>query len=532
MLSRNYNDFSKKMKKIAFHLLLIPLYFITAQFNQNISEVYLEDLVRPVLVVIACSLFLYLVLLLFMKDSQKAALSASMILFMFFLYGLVYGALKTISISMARHRFLLPLFLILMGVLVWKFSRMKAMKHTLTQLFNLFSIVLLILPAINIFHYYRSLPKANTQPAEVSQTSSVSRGETSGQLPDIYFIIADAYGREDYLKEKYDFANSEFINWLEQEGFYVAHCARSNYAHTVLSLSSSLQMNYISSYASEDQYFDGGLDDYVVHNAVRERLESYGYQTVSFENVHWDFSDADVFYDFRINIFSPYLRPFENMILTNSMFRAAVEFNSSTQEYFSALTSTPVKEHYLRQKFILDTLENEAIELDSPKFVFAHVETPHGPYVFEEDGSFQQEDAFYRGEYYSAINDTYGNLGYITQIKFMNDSLEKIVEKILSESANPPIIIIQGDHSIDEFGPEEDRMKIFYAVYLPDEDYSSFYSSITPVNTFRIIFNQYFGMNYELLEDRAYYSQRADRFTWQEVWEDSSTCQEASLEKY
>jgi hypothetical protein len=32
----------------------------------------------------------------------------------------------------------------------------------------------------------------------------------------------------------------------------------------------------------------------------------------------------------------------------------------------------------------------------------------------------------------------------------------------------------------------------------------SLYKSISPVNTFRVIFNEYFGGNYELLDDRSY----------------------------
>lgn len=39
------------------------------------------------------------------------------------------------------------------------------------------------------------------------------------------------------------------------------------------------------------------------------------------------------------------------------------------------------------------------------------------------------------------------------------------------------------------------------------EDGKSFlFASITPVNTFRLIFNLYFGARFELLNDRSYYS--------------------------
>jgi hypothetical protein len=39
---------------------------------------------------------------------------------------------------------------------------------------------------------------------------------------------------------------------------------------------------------------------------------------------------------------------------------------------------------------------------------------------------------------------------------------------------------------------------------LPNADKDIFYPSITPVNSFRVIFNHYFNLNYELLPDKSY----------------------------
>jgi hypothetical protein len=68
----------------------------------------------------------------------------------------------------------------------------------------------------------------------------------------------------------------------------------------------------------------------------------------------------------------------------------------------------------------------------------------------------------------------------------------------------PPIIIIQGDH-----GPwlqsKEKRMWILAAMYLPGHE-DKLYSTITPVNMFRLVFNSYFGGKYELLKDVSYFS--------------------------
>lgn len=48
-------------------------------------------------------------------------------------------------------------------------------------------------------------------------------------------------------------------------------------------------------------------------------------------------------------------------------------------------------------------------------------------------------------------------------------------------------------------------MAIFNAYYYPSQDYSRLYPEITPVNTFRVILNQFLGASYEVLEDRSYF---------------------------
>ena len=52
---------------------------------------------------------------------------------------------------------------------------------------------------------------------------------------------------------------------------------------------------------------------------------------------------------------------------------------------------------------------------------------------------------------------------------------------------------------------------------MPNNGTSRLYDSITPVNSFRVILNHYFNENYELLEDKMYYSNSQTELNFTDV---------------
>jgi len=56
------------------------------------------------------------------------------------------------------------------------------------------------------------------------------------------------------------------------------------------------------------------------------------------------------------------------------------------------------------------------------------------------------------------------------------------------------------------------RTRILNAYLLPGNGASRLYDSISPVNTFRVILNHYFGTAYPLLADRTFYSSPTDNY--------------------
>jgi len=110
----------------------------------------------------------------------------------------------------------------------------------------------------------------------------------------------------------------------------------------------------------------------------------------------------------------------------------------------------------------------------------------------------------------------------------LNHELTEIISDILARSATPPIIILQGDHGpgayfdmlkLDNNSCLSERFSILNAYYFPDRDYQLLYPSITPVNSFRVVLNQYFGAKLDLLEDKNYYATWTSPYLFTDVTE-------------
>jgi len=474
-------------KTIVIHPFLFALYPIVFLAAHNKGQLFsVKEILIPIAITTCFALLSWSLLSFVLKDTKKAGLLVSLSLFLFFSYGHFYNMISfcffdemlatrfvVLGHEIGPNKVLFPVWGILLLLGAYFSIKTRIHLHNFTNLLNIVASFLVLIPLINIVSfelktagaskYNRSGKNAEFDTTDFPQADA---------LPDIYYIILDSYVASNTLKEVFGYDNSEFIDHLADKGFYVASKSRSNYTSSYLALASSLNMeyiNYLSERLGESKSYRI-INQMIKKNKVMNFLRSKGYKFVHFSS-GWGATHYNPYAD--LDLQPSYLNEFSVLILKTTMLR-------------------PFLKHFIQsdsKSRILYTFDKlgEVPNIKDPTFAFAHILAPHD-YVF--GGT------------------------YLEQLPIINKKIGILVDAILSKSDMPPIIIFQADHGTAFTGkfdePTEElireRMRIFNAYYLPAGGRDLLYESITPVNSFRLIFKYYFGAKLDLLDDYSYFS--------------------------
>jgi hypothetical protein len=410
-----------------------------------------------------------------------------------------------------RHSYLLILLSILYLAFLWLALRNETALETSRNFLAFTALVLIIMNLGQSLYYDYGTYQAKKM--LLSQSQQPERKSGSANLPDVYLIVLDAHGRQDVLKNNFGYDNSAFVEGLQNLGFYVAQCSQSNYASTNLSLSSVFSMNYIPV----------GLDSTArlppfKETTLRNTLYSLGYTIITFENRasgHFDLQE-----DIRLSRnqlilgqlnLTGGLNEFEEEMLQTTILKLFWDTSLIPGFNEDAVIRLENYEHYQQTKFILSRLK-DVPKMRSPKFVFVHILVPHGPYIFTADGKFK------------SVEDRSKN-GYRDNSEFIDENILPTLRSVIAESERPPIIVLMGDHGPPpgKYATREDRMENLDAYFVNRETMADLYGSITPVNSFRVIFNHYFGGSYPLLQDVSHYAYKLKQLSNAPIVENTCT---------
>lgn len=502
-------------RPLVIHPLLFAIFPILSLFAHNIAVVFFKEIIPPSIAAIIFTLLLFFFLDFILKDKQKAGLIATLFVFLFFSYGHFYGLIKYLMPNVIKlFDSVSQKAVFLSGAIIFILCAYFCVKTrrrliNLTNFLNVVSVSLIVICSVNIGLYELKSVNIwqNKGSLKNSEINTVDSKHTV-KPPNIYYIILDGYARGDILKELYHYDNAGFLNYLIKKGFYIASQSSSNYCQTNLSLASSLNMEYLDSLNKAIDVKDSDrkfLVGAIKNNAVFRFLKKYGYTTIAFSSGYYgtEIEKADIYISA-----GPSINLFQNELINITPLPVIFSVFFKEREYDL---------HRGRIMSILYNLKNIS-KKRGPYFVFAHIFCPHPPFVFGPRGEkLNPTQKFMIGDGSHLLDkiprDKYIE-GYKKQLEFLNIKIEETIDAIMSSSPEPPVMILQADHGPGSMLSWNDarntnfkeRMSILNAYYLPGDGKADLYPSITPVNTFRVVFNRYFETNYNLLNDKSYFS--------------------------
>ncbi len=476
------------LKKLSvIHPFLFAIFPILFLFTHNIEEVSAAEFLLLVPIAIVGTLILFFLLRLITKNYNKSGIIVSCFLALFFSYGHVRDLRPYLEIggsNISSGFFLGPLWglLCIIGALLVIKSRSNFLSFT--KFLNIVAITSVIISLVNIGIY--EVKTINLGQGKIDEEGNSLILSNPDTLPDIYYIVLDMYARASTLDQFFDYDNSEFIDYLTSKGFHVTSKSRSNYPDTIHSVASSLNMEYLVESKSKAE-----LIEMVQNNKVSRFLKSKGYQYAFVSNGYFEKGMSKYADVYKVASRIP-ISDFTNFLIRTTVL-------APFMAYFFGMNEARARAQIL---YSFDVLANIP-DLKEPTFVFAHVLCPHPPYVFDRNGN---PSLLVKGQDPRDFKEQ-----YLDQVIFVSKKVETLVDEILTKSDVAPIIILQADTGplFPEAGMDEAtniniEMNIFNAYYFPEKGYDLLYESITPVNSFRAVFNLYFDTNYDLLKDESY----------------------------
>jgi len=496
-------------KFIVIHPILIALFPVLLVYSQNIHLILIQGIIFPILIILGITIVIWASIRFVLKNTRKSALLTSLYVFLFFSYGIIFKILEsnvTEEYFSLIHALLLITYTSLVIFITYYVVKTRRNFSYVTSTTNVVSIILLSLIFFNITAYnFENFSSFNDETYE-----PIIVENNLGSLPDIYYIVLDEYAPLRTLNTVYDYDNSDFVKFLQERGFFVTKNSHSNYAQTFLATASTLNMknvNFLSDIVGKESLDQRIPYEMISNNIVMKNFKGIGYEIYNFDSGWWGTRNLQIS---DVNLCSKN----QNMDF-HTLYKLK---ETSILRVFDVFIKDPSAKifHQERRDRILcqfDDITKIKDGTEKPVFVFMHVMAPHDPYVFGPDGEEVNYKYTFGPTGNAYLDPSEEKIAYINQLTYLTKILEETIESLQENSDSAPVIIIQSDT-----GPniglsdattelqQTSRMSIFNAYYFPNEEYDLLYDDITPVNSFRVVFDSQFQTNYGVVEDKIFFS--------------------------
>ena len=470
--------------------LLAAIYPALFHYANNAHLVLLSSVLELCLLLVGIGLGLYMLWALIVRGKfPQVAIGAFLMLLFFHSYGLAFEWLRSLDLFQVEIYNFLPFWVFAALYLAWLAATLKT--DTAVLICNISLLILGVLAAFNLIKIIPAeLEKSRTNPTAIAASLEEGTAVANQRYPDIYYLVFDEAAGFEVARRYWPSPEVDgLVSFLEGIGFYVAEESHGESIHTLHEISTRL--NY-EKYPIGDEYFEI-YNKAIGNNAVMAYLKELGYTIIAYDERRTPYPTmlpvpADILIEESPDKNAGravFLDDYKILVLQSTMLR-------------SFLNQDPELHHH--RNMILYTSENIASEhVPSPRFVYAHLMLPHGPFIFSGNGTITVSG---RSEHFNWQR-------YPENYKFFLSVAQLTVNNIVSETKGNAVIILQSDHGARNFTespyigsfqnfPEEYKTWIVNAVYLPNCDDAPLTQDLDPINTFPIVFNCYFDTDIPL----------------------------------
>ena len=322
--------------------------------------------------------------------------------------------------------------------------------------------------------------------------------------PNVYFFILDAYMRSDILKQNLDFDNSQFMSFLSQRNFFNAEGSFVAYPTTVYSMTTTFRMKHVTE-------FEPDIWSQRFKSDTFKNFSALGY------SLHF-MSQSRGVVPCPENITCYKTVPKSDFLYIGRLGTTLIK----TIPLLEDLLLATVPERFVYELNNISDLHDTILKFDpkGPAFFYAHILMPHSPYTL--DAECKPVDIKSSGDFTSFRWNIRHR--YLDFLKCGNRQVRKMIDALIAKDKDA-IIILQGDHGAyftnnrysgtddaPEPGPEPWRKAAMDGAYanlnvlrVPQPCRSTLYPTMSPVNTFRMVFACITDIEPTYLSDKSFW---------------------------
>lgn len=521
---------------------LVVITLCLSRYLQNSDFSYPSEIIISIVLLGILSSAAYYIFRIILRDRLGAHLAALPLTYGLYAFSYAYKPLQSLANSLIPDSatsftaalLKLIIWAVVFGLLGFALQRLFKLKQ-LRQLPTLKFLVFVI-----CFIFAAQVGKVGLRLWEIKADLAYKLPESSllqapattaaaTEKPNVYYLLFDRYANAETLKNTYQYDNQPFLNNLKQQGLTVREEAYANYPFTTQSVSSTLSVDYHDELGKQ---FKNDAKDFQTafpyrkfldNSPVTQAFQASGYQYNQVSS-WWDFTrinpsaDTNPSKSFRLRILGKnyWLTDLQRDIVNKSilsplLLKGLTIGNATIVQY--QLDRNPAQ-NFHSQINAVEAIAANSNKQSTPQFTFAHILSPHDPYVFDADGNTPNYD----GNRTDNGADEY--VKYTNQLTYVNSQLTELIATIRSSDPSAVIVLqtdegpypkqfrgkLSASHYYDpinlDLEGQRQKFGILAAYYLPGVEQQVAATAIdSSVNAFRYVLNQYLGYNLEMLPD-------------------------------